>query len=336
MNAPAMKDLYESASAGDTAAMVEYGRHLLFGIDCDVDTEGAVACFSQAAELGCGEAARELGYCYYCGSGIAKNDQMAAEWFRKGAELGDAEAMYKLFQNLNIGTGCSANIEEADSWLEKAKDLGYEKAQETYKAFSDGKMLSGAMKQAARQEKAENTGRLDKDFLAGSLEKLAPSTSFDLTRISVKDAGEFQIASQDYQHTSKTQTSLLMILIYIVLGAMSGYMINKFYSNGASVFDSAQFSNYLDNNVQILAYFMILGAVFGLVIGLVFSKPYKRSSVGMLFYLPVLSLPYLILKAAVPFLPYTLKVGKIVFCLFMFAITMWTSFKCYSLSWNNG
>ena len=313
MSAPTMEELYNRASAGDTGAMVEYGRHLLLGIDCDADAEGAVACFSQAAELKSGEAARELGYCCAYGTGTEKNDKNATEWFRKGAELGDAESMYKLFQNLSIGVGCAADIDEADTWLEKAKDLGYVKAQETFKGFSDGKMLSKTMRAAAKRVKAEGGDLLDADLQAGSLEKLAPSTSFDLARMAFKDASETQIVSQEYKDISKTKTSLIMILVYAVIGALSGYLISTIYSRGRTVLNSNQLYNYISSNSTILIYLVILGAVFGLILGFVFSLAYKSSSVGLLFYLPVLVLPYLILMAAAPLMPLVIGLGKLLY-----------------------
>ena len=313
MSAPTMEELYKSASAGDTGAMVEYGRHLLFGIDCTVDAEGAAACFSQAAELGSPEAARELGYCCLYGTGMPKNDQKATEWFRKGAELGDAESMYRLFQNLSIGVGCSANTDEADAWLEKARDLGYEKAQETFKGFSDGKMLSKSMKESARKVKTEGADLLDADLQAGSLEKLAPSTSYDLARMALKDASETQIVSQEYYAANRTKTSLIMILVYAVIGALSGFLVSSVYSRGRNILNSNRLYNYLSGISQIRIYLLILGAVFGLVLGFVFSLAYKKSSVGLLFYLPVLVLPYLILMAAAPLMPLVIGLGKLLY-----------------------
>ncbi|MBQ6323008.1 MAG: sel1 repeat family protein [Lachnospiraceae bacterium] len=320
MSAATMEELYNSATAGDTGAMVEYGRHLLFGIDCSADAEGAVACFSQAAELGSKEAARELGYCCLYGTGTPKNDQKATDWFRKGAELGDAESMYKLFQNLSIGVGCSANIDEADAWLEKAKDLGYEKAQETFKGFSDGKMLSKSMKASPRRVKAEGADLLDADLQAGSLEKLVPSTSYDLNRMALKDASETQIVSQEYHAASKAKTSLIMILVYALIGAASGFLISTIYSRGRSVLSSNQLYNYLGNNSQIRIYLLILGAVFGLALGFVFSLAYKKSSVGLLFFLPAVVLPYLILMAAAPLMPLVIGLGKLLYGLLTIVI----------------
>ncbi len=320
MSAPKMEELYNRASGGDVNAMVEYGRNLLYGIDCEVNAEGAVACFSQAAELGSKEAARELGYCCSYGTGTPKNDQKATEWFRKGAELQDAESMYKLFQNLSIGVGCNANIEEADSWLEKSRDLGYEKAQDTFKSFSNSKMLSCIMKETARKIKAESVDLLDEDLQAGSLEKLAPSKSYDLSRMAIKDASETKIVSQTYYAGSKTKSSLLMILVYLVIGALSGYLISTIYSNGRYVMNSGQLYNYLSNNRHILIYLTILGAVFGLVLGFVLSLIYKRSGIGLLLYLPVLALPYLLLLAAAPLMPLIIGLGKLLYGLLTIVI----------------
>ena len=340
MGVATMEELYQSASAGDTGAMVEYGRHLLFGIDCDVSMEKAVSCFLQAAGLGSGEAARELGYCCSYGTGTARNDQMATEWFRKGAELGDAESMYKLFQNLSIGIGCSANNDEADSWLEKAKDLGYEKAQEIYKGFSDGKMLSGTMKMVTRQKKAEGINFPDEGILNGSLEKLAPSTSFDLERIADKDAGEIQIVSSDYLDSSVTVNSTgFMILFYIVVGAVSGYLINNLYSGGKAIFSLNTLSDYIRDRFGITFYLVVFGGVLGLVLGFIISRAYEFSSNGLLFYLPVLVLPYLILASAVPFISFMSNnignIGEVLLAILEIAATLWTIFTCCRGSTNS-
>ncbi len=333
MGAPTMEELYQSASMGDAGAMVEYGRHLLYGIDCDVNMDQAVSCFSQAAGLGNGEAARELGYCCSYGTGTAKNDQMATEWFRKGAELGDAESMYKLFQNLSIGIGCSASNDEADSWLEKAKDLGYGRAQETYKSFSDRKLLSYIMEQKAQPKLTESTSLADENIQAGSLEKMVPSTSFDLKRIADKDTAEPQIVSSDYQESSATTNSTgLMILIYTVFGAVSGYLISRLYSAGNAVLNIDKLSDYIRDSFGITFYLVVLGGVFGLLLGFIISRAYEFSSNGMLFYLPVLVLPYLILMAAFPILSFVsnnaVNIGKTVLAIVEFALTIWTICTC--------
>jgi TPR repeat protein len=72
------------------------------------------------AESGDAKAQYYLGFCYYYGEGITKDDHEAVKWFRKAAEQGNAEAKNNLGVLYSNGQGVPKDDVEAYKWLNLA------------------------------------------------------------------------------------------------------------------------------------------------------------------------------------------------------------------------
>jgi len=108
-------------SEGNAAAVAVLAQFYLFGIGVARDTEYAVELFERAIDMGCGEAAWELGKQYYDhDSELVQDRTKAAAIFKKGADLGDAGCLGALSQ-------CCLNDEDypkAFDYAMKAAKLG--------------------------------------------------------------------------------------------------------------------------------------------------------------------------------------------------------------------
>ena len=71
-----------------------------------------------------------LGYCYYEGIGVAKDDGEAVEWFRKAAGRGQPRALFLLGECYEEGNGVRADLERAIEYYRKAAGKGYKSARE--------------------------------------------------------------------------------------------------------------------------------------------------------------------------------------------------------------
>ena len=95
--------------------------------------------YRQAAEQGDAEAMCKLGWCYFSGRGIPKNQaeaekcwKTAVEIWKKAAEQGNTEAQYKLGRLCAPGVpahGIPCDALEATQWLRKAAEKGHAGAQ---------------------------------------------------------------------------------------------------------------------------------------------------------------------------------------------------------------
>ena len=81
------------------------------------------------AEQGDAEAQLDLGYAYWSGEGIAKDQREAVQWFRKAAEQGLAAAQYNLGVAYNRGKGIAEDQREAVRWYRKAAEQRFLSAQ---------------------------------------------------------------------------------------------------------------------------------------------------------------------------------------------------------------
>ena len=74
------------------------------------------------AEQGDSKAQYALGFCYYSGTGVAKDDAEAVKWYRKAAEQGNTDAQF------DLGVVTKDDV-EAVKWYRKAAEQGNAKAQ---------------------------------------------------------------------------------------------------------------------------------------------------------------------------------------------------------------
>jgi TPR repeat protein len=71
-----------------------------------------------------------LGFNYYSGNGVPKDDVEAAKWYGKAAEQGDASAQFNLGMMYAKGEGVPKDNVEAVEWVRKAAEQGLENAKE--------------------------------------------------------------------------------------------------------------------------------------------------------------------------------------------------------------
>jgi TPR repeat protein len=85
--------------------------------------------YRRAAKHGNAKAQLRLGFCYYEGAGVDKDDALAVEWYRKAAEQGYAPAQCELGICYCDGTGVDKDYSQAIEWLRKATKQGFAPAQ---------------------------------------------------------------------------------------------------------------------------------------------------------------------------------------------------------------
>lgn len=275
-----------------TGTLVEQAMCLKNGSGCEQNFDEAIELLQKAIQKKDGEAARELALFYAYGTGVEQNDRKATEYFLEGARLGDAESMYRLFQNLSVGIGCSQDLDEADNWLEKAASTGHARAVETWKRFSGAGLLSSSLKlpdpaggfDAKRTDSAESL-RID---------AISPSSRYSLTHLLVEGEKPV-IMPAEYVAPVPTAATGMMILIYTIFGAVSGFLLRSVFEHGLSVMGSASLYSYFRSVETFTIYMVIEGAVIGFLMGFLLSKLMKKTNEGLVLYLPLLLLPIAIL-----------------------------------------
>jgi len=105
--------LRADAESGDARAQYMVGRSL-----AKSDPVEAARWFRKAADQGQSDAQKALGFAYFEGEGVAKDEKQAAIWFRKAAEHGEQLAQWMLASMYQEGRGVPANEEEALKWYE--------------------------------------------------------------------------------------------------------------------------------------------------------------------------------------------------------------------------
>ena len=104
--------------------------------------EEAVKWLRKAAEKGGKIAQCNLGFCYYKGSGVEKNDQKAFEWYKKSAEQGYTEAQCNLGDCYNYSIGVARNVTKAEFWYKKAAEQGDKYAKNELNKIKKGAVQS--------------------------------------------------------------------------------------------------------------------------------------------------------------------------------------------------
>ena len=93
------------------------------------DYATALKKFRQTAEKGYVDSQYRLGYMYYNGEGVTKNDTLAATWFTQAAEQGYAAAQLYLGDMYSKGAGVARNDTTAVEWYTRAAKQGHPTAQ---------------------------------------------------------------------------------------------------------------------------------------------------------------------------------------------------------------
>ncbi|MDO5409523.1 MAG: SEL1-like repeat protein [Lachnospiraceae bacterium] len=122
-----VKQVYEEAKGGNTAAQCELARQLMLM----QHMEEALSWYKRAAAAGESDAMFNLGLIY--SQGLPGNEPSWEEaffWYEQAAAAGDAEGMYMAGDCCLRGVGTHKDMEQAAVWLKKSLSAGYMAAQE--------------------------------------------------------------------------------------------------------------------------------------------------------------------------------------------------------------
>ncbi|KAH8082949.1 hypothetical protein JL720_8458 [Aureococcus anophagefferens] len=134
-------------------AEAEHSRATALGLGCDRDARRAAALYEDAARLGHGEAASDLGVCYETGDGV-EPDAARRGVVRGGARLGSAAARFNL--------GCfklrtafkPTDVAEAADLFRQAADAGHVTALRNLAVlYEEGQGVDKDVAEAARLER---------------------------------------------------------------------------------------------------------------------------------------------------------------------------------------
>lgn len=122
-----VKQVYEEAETGNTAAQCEVARQLMM----EQRMEESVSWYKRAAAAGESDAMFNLGILYSQGwEGEDVSLKQSFYWYERAAQAGDTEGMYMAGNSCLYGIGTEKNQERAAMWLKKALAAGYTAAQE--------------------------------------------------------------------------------------------------------------------------------------------------------------------------------------------------------------
>ena len=109
---------------------------MMFCIAC-VSTQSNQLKIQQLAEHGDAGAQYDLGWKYFKGEGVPKDDVQAVAWFRKAADQGDADAQYTLGAMYGLGKGVAMDVVQSYMWIELAANQGHAKAIDARKKITE-------------------------------------------------------------------------------------------------------------------------------------------------------------------------------------------------------
>jgi TPR repeat protein len=79
----------------------------------------------QAAHAGDAKSQASLGFMYYSGKGVQRDDQQSLFWFRRAADAGQPTAQFFLGMQYFYGRGVPRDLAQAYSWCDIALANGY-------------------------------------------------------------------------------------------------------------------------------------------------------------------------------------------------------------------
>ena len=118
-----------AAEQGDAETQFLLGFAYWYGMRVDKDQREAVRWFRKAAEQGDADAQNYLGLAYWNGEGVDKDQREAVRWYRKAAEQGNATAQFLLGNAYDFGKGVDKDQREAARWYRKAAEQEHAYAQ---------------------------------------------------------------------------------------------------------------------------------------------------------------------------------------------------------------
>jgi len=85
----------------------------------------AYAIWSRLAKEGDAKAQASLGFMYYSGKGVRRDDEQSLYWFRRAADAGQPTAQFFLGMQYFLGRGVPRDLAQAYSWCDIALSNGY-------------------------------------------------------------------------------------------------------------------------------------------------------------------------------------------------------------------
>jgi TPR repeat protein len=85
----------------------------------------ALAYWLPQAQRGDARSQASLGFLYYSGKGVGRNDQQSLLWFGRAAEAGQPTAQFFLGLHYYYGRGVERDLARAHSWCDIALSNGY-------------------------------------------------------------------------------------------------------------------------------------------------------------------------------------------------------------------
>jgi TPR repeat protein len=89
------------------------------------DYAAAFAYWSPSAQRGDARSQASLGFLYYAGKGVRRDDQKSLYWFGRAAEAGQPTAQFFLGLHYYYGRGVPRDLARAYSWCDIAMANGY-------------------------------------------------------------------------------------------------------------------------------------------------------------------------------------------------------------------
>ncbi len=134
------------------------------------------------AEMGNAEAQGNLGWMYFHGEGVPKDEAKAAEWLQKAAVQGDAVAQVNLGRAYASGKGVPKDAAKAVEWWQKAAVQGHAEAQvHLGRAYSSGEGVPQDEAKAVEWwQKAAVQGHAGAQVKLGSMYYLGSGASKDV------------------------------------------------------------------------------------------------------------------------------------------------------------
>jgi TPR repeat protein len=126
---PGFIEICKSAEKGDAEAQYKLGYYYYNGEGIAKNDEQAAKWWRKAAEQEHLAAQSALRICYSNGIGVVKDDSEVMKWSRKTAEKGDPQGQYILGNCYIDGIGTEKNEAEAVKWYHKAAEQGHAEAQ---------------------------------------------------------------------------------------------------------------------------------------------------------------------------------------------------------------
>lgn len=170
-----LKQIVDSACAGDAAAQDAVGQLFQYGVEVTSDFTEAAYWYDLAANQDYAPALRHLAWLYENGLGVAADIEGAKELLLKAAKTGDTESAFFLGQFLSSGPEPTRDPEDALKWLRKAEDAGHPDANEARKRLE------------RKIDVSSSPPTEDFTMITPSLDKIAEGGEWSVVKLFVKD-----------------------------------------------------------------------------------------------------------------------------------------------------